>query len=180
MLIYSSITTLAAASFLALFGLLGKASPFKMLFHFVGVFSISIVRLFNIRHLIFELVSVESECSPVRHPHMQWHIIAFLGQFNSVMGKVHEFLGQAQPAVSSEHWEGSDVCFSLIALGLIVHLGEYVAADLSVFLGDVEQLWPREVVIEVVVEVVVFGEAPQVAALHFVQVWQSGSPQSRH
>ena len=92
------------------------------------------------------------------------------------MGKVHEFLGQAQSAVSSEHWEGSDVCFSLIVLGLIVHLGEYVAADLSIFLGDVEELWPREVVIEVVVEVVVFGEAPQVAALHFVQVWQSGSP----
>jgi hypothetical protein len=101
---------------------------------------------------------------------MQGYIIALLRQLHGVMCVIHEFVGEAESAVGAEDGEGGDVGHLRLPIGLIVHLGEDVSDDLSILLGDVEEFGPGEVVVEIVVEVVVLRQAPQVAVLHLVQV----------
>ena len=63
-----------------------------------------------------------------------------------------------------------DVGGQLVGIGLVVHLSKDIPTDLPVFLCDVKQFGPGEVVVEVVVEMVVFRKAPEVAVLHLVKI----------
>lgn len=63
---------------------------------------------------------------------------------------------------------------------LVVHLREDVSTHLPIFLRDVKQLRPREVVIEIVVEVVILWQAPEIAVLHLVEVGDLGPTYGWH
>lgn len=55
--------------------------------------------------------------------------------------------------------------------GFFLHLSQYVAHNLPiVILGHVQKLRPREYVVEVVLHLVVFGKAKQIAGLHCQQI----------
>ena len=99
--------------------------------------------------------------------------------FHGVLGGGHELGGEAELAVGAEDGEGGDVAVALG--GLLLHLGEDVADDAAVVvLGDVEELRPREDVVEVVLHLVVLWQAEQVARLHRQQVIHRGLPYAHH
>lgn len=76
------------------------------------------------------------------------------------MSKVHQFIGEAQPPVCSEHRKRCDMSSQLIGIRFIVHFRKDISAYLSILFGDVEKFGPSQVVVEIVVEVVVFRKAP--------------------
>lgn len=82
--------------------------------------------------------------------------------------------------MGAEHGEGGDVAVAGLT-GLLLHLGEDVADDLGVVvLGNEEELRPREDVVEVVLHLVVLGEAEEVAGLHRQEVVHRRSPDAHH
>ena len=81
----------------------------------------------------------------------------------------HELGGEAHLAVRAQHRERRDVPVDLRRV--LLHLRQHVADDLLLgVLGDVEQLRPREAVVEVVLHLVVLGQAREVAVLHLEEV----------
>ena len=81
------------------------------------------------------------------------------------MRGVHELRGDAELAVRAQHRKGGDVAVHLG--GVLVELGQHVAHDLAVALRHVQQLGPRERVVQVIFHLVVLGEAHQIAVLIF-------------
>ncbi len=58
-----------------------------------------------------------------------------------------------------------------IAVTFLFHFCQDVADDSSVkILCDPEELWPGEEVVEVILHLVVFGQAPKIRSLHVNQV----------
>ena len=72
------------------------------------------------------------------------------------------------------------MCSQFVGIGFVVHLSKDIPTDLSIFLSDVKQLGPGEVVVEVVVEMVVFRKAPEVAVLHLVKICDLSSSDGWH
>lgn len=98
---------------------------------------------------------------------------------HGVLGSGHELGGEAELAVSAEDGEGGYVTVALG--GLLLHLGQDVADDAAaVVLGDIEELRPREDVVEVVLHLVVLRQAQQVAGLHRQQVVHRRLPYAHH
>ena len=54
------------------------------------------------------------------------------------MSKVHEFVGESQPSVSSENRKGGNMSSKLVGLRLVIHFGEYISTDLSILFADME------------------------------------------
>ena len=78
-----------------------------------------------------------------------------------------------------EHGKGGDVAVALGAF--LLHLSEHVSDDAAVVIfGDVEELWPREDVVEVVLHLVVLWEAEEIAGLHCKEVVDSRFAYANH
>lgn len=81
--------------------------------------------------------------------------------------------------MSSEDGEGGDMSVALG--GLLLHLGQNVADNLAVVvLGDVEELRPRENVVEVVLHLIILGQAEEIARLHRQQIIHRRFPDAHH
>lgn len=89
----------------------------------------------------------------------------------------HQRLGEPKLAVCAHHAETRNVPVLNAICRLLLHLGEDIAHNLRgvgvgvrEVDGDVGELWPRERVVEVVFEEVVFGEVGDVGELDVGEV----------
>uniref|UniRef100_A0A7S3VPW9 F-box domain-containing protein n=1 Tax=Dunaliella tertiolecta TaxID=3047 RepID=A0A7S3VPW9_DUNTE len=64
---------------------------------------------------------------------------------------------------------------------LIIHLGKYIANNAPIIvLCHMQELWPRQYVVQVVLHLVIFWQAEKVAALHLKQVIHGCRPYAHH
>lgn len=111
---------------------------------------------------------------------MERYKVTFLSQLHRVMCKVHQFVGEPKSSMGPQHRKRCDVGSQFVGIRFVVHLSKDISTDLSIFLSDVKQFGPGEVVVEVVVEMVVFRKAPEIAVLHLVKICDFSSSDGWH
>lgn len=151
----------------------------ELLAHVVGVLAVGVVLGLHVVDLVTEGLGVEVEGGAVAAADVEGHVLGPVDGLHGVLGGGHELGGEAELAVGAEDGEGGDVAVALG--GLLLHLGQDVADDAAaVVLGDIEELRPREDVVEVVLHLVVLRQAQQVAGLHRQQVVHRRLPYAHH
>lgn len=81
--------------------------------------------------------------------------------------------------MSTEDGEGGDMTVALG--GFLLHFGQNIADDFSVvILGDVEELRPRQNMVEIVLHLIILREAEQIACLHRQQIVHCRLPDAHH
>lgn len=82
--------------------------------------------------------------------------------------------------MSPQDRKRGDMSCLFCCLLVIIHLRQHIPTNLSILFRNMKQFRPCEVVVEIVVEVIILGETPQVAVLHLVKIGQFGSSYGWH
>lgn len=128
----------------------------ELLPHVICILSICIVLCLHVMYLVPQCFSVQIECSTIAFTHMQRNILSPINLFHGILSSIHELRGESQLAMSAEDGEGGDVAVALV--GLFLHLRQDVPDDPAVVvLRHVEELRPRQDVVQVVLHLVVLG-----------------------
>ena len=153
--------------------------PLELLPHIIGVLAVGVVLGLDVVDLVAERLGVEVEGGSVALADVERDVLGAEDLFHGVLGGAHELGGEAELAVGAEHGERGDVAVALGAL--LLHLRQHVADDPAVVvLGHVEQLRPREDVVQIVLHLVIFRQAEQIARLHRQEVVDRRFPYAHH
>jgi len=147
---------------LILIGELAEVAP-----HGIGILAIGIVLRLHFDDLELEGVGVEVQSSPIALSHMQRNVLGVEALDHGLRGLVHKLLGQTQSAIGTLYCQRGDVAMATLLIGLgFLHLGQDIAHNAAlVVLGHVTELRPGKSMIEVVLHLVVLGQAQQIAVL---------------
>lgn len=142
----------------------------QRLAHVESILPVGVVLGLDVVDLVPEGGVIEVEGGAVGSAHVEGDVLGAEDLVHGGLRRGHELGGEPQLAVGAEDGEGGDVAMAGLR-GVLLHLGEHVADDAAaVVLGDEEELWPREHVVEIVLHLVVLRQAHQVARLHLEQV----------
>lgn len=150
--------------------MVGSGAALELLPHVVGVFAVGVILGLDVVDLVSEGGSVEVDGGAVAATDVEGDVLGAKDGLHGVLGGGHELGGKAELAVGAENGEGGDVAVARLG-GVLLHLGQDVAHDLAaVILGNKEELWPRQDMIQIVLHLVILREAEQVARLHRQQI----------
>jgi hypothetical protein len=114
---------------------------------------------------------------------MQWHKFTALHTVHRIMWIIHQCISETKSPMRPQYWKRSDMSMGLllsISFVLIIHLRKHISTYRPILFCDIQQSWPWEIVVEVVLKHVVLRETPEVAVLDLVEVFKSGSSEGWH
>lgn len=85
--------------------------------------------------------------------------------------------------MGSKYWQWSNMAMSIrifLWFRLVIHFGKYISTDFSIFLSNIEQRWPWKIMIEIILEHIIFWQAPKITVLNLMKILKSSSSNCWH